>query len=67
MMDCYRNSCVVSFQNVLEYFLNVNKDSCSHVVVVVAVVRSDQMSRKLYIERELLWKIVHFKEVWKHM
>ena len=21
------------------------------------------MSRKLYIERELLWKIVHFKEV----
>ena len=23
----YRNSCVVSFQNVLEYFLNVNKDS----------------------------------------
>ena len=30
MMYYYQNSCVVSFQNVLEYFLNVNKDSVEY-------------------------------------
>ena len=58
----YQNSCVVSFRNVLEYLVGL-----SRVVVVVVDVRSDWLFGKLYRKRELLWKIVHFEEIWRQL